>query len=550
MKIRELSSNGVTVPLSNLVIIVGPNGSGKTTFLTELQYQYIHSTPTSSVSNGSQNWQNLLSGNFLDTTEAEWRKWNNDLKKITDAPMMNGSNGSYSIVGNLSHETKGNWFDDTDKHNLENAFTRPISLDDLHIRFGVAFKSQQAYHGTIENRLWISGNGSGSINYRYSSQLKVAPYLAINKSVLTTLNRSMRTLFNKQFFVESNNYPSYVLDIGPAGLKGAKKGSFSTEGFLKSKKYYTDWKDANHILDISQEGHGVKAASELLYALENKTKKINFLDEPELHLYPATKYSLGKIISTYSARTKQILLVTHDAEMLRGLVYSSKNATVLRINSNHELSYVSASTIGKAYSSDILQGAFQDGVVIVEGIKDKYVYSNAFSEKHMSDDQAIQVVSMYGKGSLSVPIPFYESLKIKNAVIADFDIIFPENDKSTSRKHVIEILQNKGVATSQIHGIETTLDAIWNFLKGRASNTKGLNCPGLTTSEKNQIINLINSVKQYGLFIVPYGGLEDWTGKPHDTRPEVILAIYRSRSNSTYKALTDFLNEVINYIKA
>ncbi|HEY5267732.1 MAG TPA: TOPRIM nucleotidyl transferase/hydrolase domain-containing protein, partial [Candidatus Saccharimonadales bacterium] len=510
------------------------------------------STPSSTASTVANKWPNLLGGDFLEATETEWKKWSEELIKIDDAPSTGNNSASYSIKGNLSHDAKGEWFDDVNKNNLNVALNdrNPINLLDLHTRFGRAFKSQQSYQGTVENRLWLSQNASGPINAtKYSSQLKAAPFLATNKDVLSTLNRLMRRLFNKQFFAESNNYPSYTLDIAPMNVKPPKRASSSTDGLLKNKKYYIDWKRDNNVQDISQEGHGVRATSELLYAFENKSKKINFIDEPELHLYPATKYSLGKIISNYSTQAKQTILVTHDTEMLRGLVYGSKNATVLRINSRHELSYISANTIGRAYSSDILQGAFQDGVVIVEGITDKYVYSNAFNEKHLSDDYSLQVVSMYGKGSLAVPIPFYESMKIKNAVIADFDIIFPEKTKSGVRKHVLEILGKRRITGSKIQEIETSLDSIWHFMQGRVHKNKGLNCPDLTSDEKTKISNLINPVKQYGLFIVPYGGLEDWVKKDHGTSPEAILAIYRSRSNSVYKPLTDFLTEVSSYLK-
>jgi energy-coupling factor transporter ATP-binding protein EcfA2 len=551
MKIKELSHNGITVPLSRLVIIVGPNGSGKTTFLTDLYLQYVQSTPSSSVSTNSTKWPGLLNGNFLEVSKVEWEKWSGDLIKIDDAPATNNT-ASYSIKGNLSHDAKGEWLDDTDKNNLDVALNNgsPIDLLDLHNRFGRAFKSQQSYQGTVENRLWLSQNASGGINAtKYSSQLKAAPYLATNSDVLSTLNRLMRKLFDKQFFVEPHNYPTYALDIAPVGVNSPKRSSSTTEGLLKNKQYYADWKNDGSIRDISQEGHGVRATSELLYAFENKSKKINFIDEPELHLYPATKYNLGKIISSYSSRAKQTILVTHDTEMLRGLVYGSKSATILRINSSHELSYISAGTVGKAYSSDILQGAFQDGVVIVEGVTDKYVYANAFNEKHLSDNYSLQVVSMYGKTSLAVPITFYESMKIKNVVIADFDIIFPQNNKNRERKLVLEILNKKLVSSTKIQGIEAALDSIWGFIKGRTSKKKGLNCPGLTAEEKAEVSNLLSSVKEFGLFIVPCGGLEDWVGMDHDTSPETILAVFRSRSNSTYKPLTDFLTEISAYLK-
>lgn len=546
MKLKSINYNGTNIPLTNLTIVVGPNGSGKTTFLRDLYSQFINATPSSTWSSQEIKWANLVQGNFLNSSKSEWEDWVSKTYKITGHEQNNQA--AYAIGEYLSHEDRSSYLYHNDRESLIEHLraASPVDLVYLENTFGKPFKSQHTNLLSVDNRFYFSQNSAGQITQRYANDLKPAPFLALNEKILNSINSSMKLLFGKQLHIEPHNYPGYTIDVAKSGTKSPIKSSSTTRGLLKNKTIYQDWYELENITNISGEGHGVRAAAEIIYALENPRKKFLFMDEPELHLYPATKYNLGRIIASYSGRDKQIILVTHDTELLRGLVYRSSSATVLRINSKREIKALSSSEIGRSYSADILQAAFQDAVVIVEGVTDKYVYGNAFNEKHLTDDVSLQVVSMEGSDRLSIPIGFYQKVEIKNAVIADFDTIYTDK---RGEKLVISILKSKNVRATELASIGADIDDLRTVLRGRPDKTKGINAVGISGADNTKITSMLTRLKAYGLFIVPIGSLEDWVGLPHDSTPEKVLSRYRSASNTKYKPLTEFLREISEYLK-
>lgn len=551
MKLQSISYDGNTIPLSELVIIVGPNGVGKTTFIRELHEQFKNSTPASNWANQDTKWRNIVTGNFFHSTKTEWQDWASKMVKIEGIETNNQA--AYAVGEFMSHEERGEFIYENEKQGLSAYLQEndPPDLVYLETHYGKPFKGQHSHLLSVENRFYLANNSGGQLRTGYANDLKPAPFLALNKPILTRINKLLGSLFGKQFYVEPNDHPDYFIYVAKLGTKGPKRGSSTTEGIIKSKEYFKEWRELPEITTLNNEGHGIRAASEIIYALENPRKKILFIDEPELHLYPSTKYNLGRIVSSYSGRNKQVVLVTHDTEILRGLLHGSTNATVLRINSDKStgdksIKAISSSDIKKSYSADILQAAFQDCVLLVEGIDDKYVYGKAIAEKHLADDLSMQVVSMYGKDSLSVPIKFYEQIAVNHAVIADFDIV--KSDKK-GQKHITYILKAQNKPQAVITEIETKIDEVRSILSGRTNANKGLNADGISQADKTKINELLDKLKENGIFIVPVGALEDWVGLKHEASPEQVFAKYKARSNSTYKPLTDFLKEVLTYLR-
>ncbi len=552
MKLQTISYGGNDISLAELVIIVGPNGVGKTTFLRELHEQFKNSTPTSNWSNQDTKWRDIVSANFFHSTKTEWQDWASKMVKIEGIETNNQA--AYAVSEFMSHEERGEFIYENEKQGLVAYLQEndPPDLEYLETHYGKPFKAQHSHLLSVETRFYLANNSGGQLRTGYANDLKPAPFLALNKPILARINKLLGSLFGKQFYVEPNDHPDYFIYVAAQGTKGPKRGSSTTQGIIKSKEYYKQWRELPEVTTLNNEGHGIRAASEIIYALENARKKVLFIDEPELHLYPSTKYNLGRIISSYSGHNKQVVLVTHDTEILRGLLHGSSNATVLRINSEKSsdqknIKAISSSDIKKSYSADILQAAFQDCVLLVEGIDDKYVYGKAIAEKHLADELSMQLVSMYGKHSLFVPIKFYEQIGVSHAVIADFDIV--GSDKK-GEKDIVHILKAQNKAQAEISAIEVMTDEVRTLLHGRPNANKGLDADGLSTADTTKIKKLLDTLKKNGIFIVPIGALEDWVGAAHDLTPEKVFAKYKARSNSTYKSLTDFLKELIDYMRS
>ena len=287
-----------------------------------------------------------------------------------------------------------------------------------------------------------------------------------------------------------------------------------------------------------------------MYGLELDSNKIVFLDEPELHLYPATKYTLGQLIAGYTNgnNKKQVILVTHDADMLAGLLHVAKNATIIRINKDRSITTTSSAKIRQTSQHDFLEGAFLDAAILVEGVDDAYVYNGVFRLKKVLPDYSYNFVPCHGKDRMADNLTVYQNLKIPFAMVVDFDVLY-----SDKRRGVLieSYLQALNIDKAIFDSIEDQLVSVRTAISSRSNKKKGLNMDGLTAAERNALTKLLGNLAKVGIFVVPIGELEDWVGASKaESSPNDIVGRFASASNTKYLGLTEFINRVGCYIRS
>jgi ABC-type multidrug transport system ATPase subunit len=544
MKLKSIVINGETQPLGNLVIIVGPNGAGKTTFLRDLHYQFVKNAAQTDTK-----WQNLLEEDHLGSSLEEWRLWANNLKEI--AGQTRGDEKAYGLPEYLSHQEKQHLIFSNDRRQLvEHLSKSDVDLKSLTNVFGSYFKDQQTVLLSVDTRFWVSGNPSATLKDTDSTEIKPATYLAVNSGALETLNRSLKMIFGKKLFAVPHNHPEYSIDVASVSIRAPKNLIGSTAGWMKMKEIYTAWRSANKIASLQSEGHGFRAAVETLYALENMTKSILFIDEPELHLYPSAKFKLGQLIGTKARRGKQIILSTHDSDLLRGLVKSSQDITFIRINADRTIKVINSKTGIGNYTNETMQTAFEQGAIFVEGISDTYVYRKSMDLKKYLENYSYQVVPTHGRDRLHEGLPFTELLGIKSALVADYDMVLDNKKKERKRgqKSIVLILNAKKVDSELIKKIDNQIEEIRLESLGIVESNIGFqaNLPQVT---KQKVEDLLKDLETHGLFIVPIGALQDWVSLSQGARPEAIFNRFRSGSRIKFKELSGFLKRIGEYLK-
>lgn len=548
MQISSLTIDGSEVPISKLVVVVGPNGAGKTTFLRDLYEQFINSTHNSQSSNENTKWENLLTGNFLKTSLDEWKHWERDLVIIT-GQQTNNEQPVFGTIRSLSHDaTRAFLVPKSQRDALTFQLGRHPDNGDyrsLEDQFGRPFKAQQSALLPVESRFNVSNSGAGNLDTNALHNMLPAPFLARNSDTLTKINQSLSNLFNKRLFIEPHEYPQYSMYIGKTGITSPKKRYATTEGLLQQKKEYEEWRAKNDVGSVSMEGHGIRAAIELLYVLEDKGKKIVFIDEPELHIYPSTKYALGRIIASYAGRDKQIVLATHDADLLRGLLDSSSKATIVRLDSDRKV-HVSEPVETKTHTAEALQAAFLDCAIVVEGVSDQYVYRNALELKKFLGSLSYQVIPAHGADRITEVLPYLSKLRVRGAVIVDYDVVLCIKK---GEKLIMKILKGITPDRSYLSSVDSLVNEIISDTKGLQDRKKGL-AAKLPPGVPQKIRNLVAELRKQGVFVCDSGGLEDWVGLQNDTSAESVYRRYRSGSESTYKGLTNFLKDVAEYLKS
>jgi hypothetical protein len=359
----------------------------------------------------------------------------------------------------------------------------------------------------------------------------------------------MQKLFGKKVFVESPLYPTYNLLTGSLSTRAPKRVSTTPNGLLKQQAIYDEWQSSNTITNLSEEGHGVRAAFEILYSLKIDENKVIFIDEPEIHLYPSSKYQLGKIIGDYAKSSRrQIILSTHDTEMLRGLLSAGAPTTILKIKRNRSLVSIAKNRIRNTVTSDALQSAFLDAVIVTEGVTDQFVYRNVFMQRKMLQSKgkaySYEVVAVNGKESIADDFDYYKALDINFVAILDYDALF-DSRRGGLIKHC---LQKIGATKADTAAVQLKIDNINTETKDITGRKHGIRAIGLTNRQKQNILDVIDGLKKFGIFIVPTGGLEGWVGIDQHIPPEIIYNKYRSSANKKYKALSDFTQEINSYL--
>lgn len=217
---------------------------------------------------------------------------------------------------------------------------------------------------------------------------------------------------------------------------------------------------------LDNQGDGIRSIFGIITAIVSIKKPIILLDEPEAFLHPPQALKLGAIISNLIDENQQIFISTHSADFLRGLLSSTRNASIIHVKRNAEdkttTNELDSQTLNQIItdpllsSSRVLEGMFYKGVVATEADADTVFYQRLF-QKISSDE--IHFVNAHNKQTLKKLIEPYNKLGIKFAMIADSDVI---RDKYEFQ-NILSITDS----TETQREILTLRDEIYNYFQSK-----------------------------------------------------------------------------------
>lgn len=413
-----------------------------------------------------------------------------------------------------------------------------------------AIRDQYSSFLYVDTRLAFSQSTNGILDLDQIQNLSPAPRLAISKKEVASINKTLSAMFGKHIFIEQSQEYDYDIYLADAKTKPPKRYAMSPNNIIKIHEELAKWIRDNNATKLTDEGHGIKAAVKILYELEISLKQIIFIDEPELHLYPRSKYLLGKHISDFCrSNKKQIFVATHDTELLRGLVESKDNShfQIIKVHPNRSLTQYRTRTVKSTIATDSLRASFTDAVIVVEGVVDKFVYGEILRRKHMLDSIDYAIVSEDGKSNIWKDHEYLNLLNIRIAYIMDFDSLL-SNGKSPAA--VTKLLDKLGNTKNRdAADVKNQISALNYAMKGIVDKRKELKSAA-PNKTKALITDVLSELKKLGIFICPNGELEDWISKDKcaSLTPEKIVSIYMNKSNSLYGAPTRFLEEIRDYL--
>lgn len=492
-QITTTSGETIEIPSAGVTAIVGPNNSGKSSFLRQI---------TTHLRHGAQipEWEKtfLIDSIKTATSSESWEDLRNWLQLHTN--IVKGPND-----GRLYAHRPG--AAEVDLANLEylerDKFVNGLqSLNDFIVFYGDA---------------WQRINGVNPVELREKFDTPPGnPLHALQDSsdLFRELSETSERVFGEPLTMD--RLSRYInLRVGIVDIEAPKIDNIS-------KDYQSE---LSRLPLLTEQGDGMKSLIGLLVPLITATYPVVIIDEPEAFLHPPQAALLGRILGEQARnRNLQIIIATHDRHLLSGLLESQSDLSIVRIERQRDnqtlFSQLDVKDVQKIWSdpvlrySNVLDGLFHKLVVLAEADRDCRFFESALGEYEPKDDLPILpgdvlFVPSGGKDSLRRLARVLKSIHVPTVVSPDLDIL---NNKESLRA-LVESLSGDWEAFVRDYNSATSPFSqprdkilISHVLKAIAAQFEGRDDDLFTSVERNELMAQIrlrdspwSAVKAYGM---------------------------------------------------
>jgi len=315
---------------------------------------------------------------------------------------------------------------------------------------------------------------------------------------------------------------------------------------------------------IKTEGDGIRSYCAICASILLEERPLCLIDEPEMCLHPPQAHAMGRFIGAHVSDRICTIVATHSSHVLRGILESKPKAHVIRLcrrgptfrarSLNAEL-LEQATSKPRSRSEAILEGLLSDAVVLCEAQGDRIVYESTYRtlKERLLD---VRFTASEGTGGFVDPLRLYRALEVPRAVIADIDFLAKEGElkkvltelgtPTIERDQLCADARKaiKGIRSNISHidpdGIQLELKALCEApidlskdedvrLRGKLSGLTNrlyrlrvlqnggidaiperIGQAGTETSLRREVETLVKTLQEQGLFLVPVGELESW----------------------------------------
>lgn len=188
---------------------------------------------------------------------------------------------------------------------------------------------------------------------------------------------------------------------------------------------------------LDEAGDGVRSFVGAILAAYCGAHPVIMIDEPEAFLHPPQSKRLGSALArTAATYNRQVIIATHSAEVLQGVLNSSDRVSVCRITRDGDVNNATVLESARLRelwakpllrSSAAIDGLFHRGAVVCEGDSDVRFYEavlRRLDREGASEGRPdVYFVQGGGKGELATRAGAYKSLDTATVVIADLDLL-------------------------------------------------------------------------------------------------------------------------------
>lgn len=493
------TSSPLILDANNITVIVGPNNSGKSLALREIEGWCIgNNNPTKVISNVDLDLP-TISPDLMALVQPFMVPPPNGAQPMIDHVYVHkmlfnasvGMPGSGSraihlptVLSSITEEPTQQYA----RQNLSNLYT--IRLDGR-TRFSLAeSKPSGDLQESPQNHLWkLFKDDTARNEVRSLSEDAFGLHFVIDPTAMTQFRIRMSDVAPKSALVEQ-------------GL-GDEARAFHAA--------------APEIKDLSD---GVQAFIGLTSALLSLPHKIILIDEPEAFLHPPLSRRLGANMARLSHKNDGSLVVsTHSADFVMGCLETASSTQIVRLTYQNGLATARALLASDLHdivkdpllrSTGVLRALFHRAVIVTESDTDRVFYDE-INNRLLQNNRGVKdclFVNGQNKQTLQRVIAPLRKIGIPAVAIPDLDIIKVSQDLTKLMKACYipastqSSLQNERAWLFNILDSLTKRTSIDKFKKGGLSLLSGADL-----TRANQFLT---SLAEYGIFVVPNGEIETW----------------------------------------
>jgi energy-coupling factor transporter ATP-binding protein EcfA2 len=548
-------SGGEVVALEpgSVLVLIGPNSSGKSTALRDIQsYLMDPRKPTLVVKSVAP---------FRTGSAEAFASW------------LRESYGSRLVDGRRVFYTKGAR---VEENNLAQMWERSAALSGaqpflLHLL-------------DTGGRLTLA-NRTQAIGVPQEQPQAYIHLLQSDEAVLNAVTQEVNAAFGVDLIINWGGGGNVWFHVGAEPQRTLERDRVSSE-------YLTE---LSSLPMLEDEGDGIRSFVGTLLAAKCGNHPVLLIDEPEAFLHPPQARRIAALLAR-SAREfgRQVIIATHSADVLQGALAEPSRISVCRLTRTGDVNRAELLGHGDITelwrrpilrSSAALDGVFHQGVVICEGDADARFYE-AISRR--LDERESRQADLYfvhggGKGQLSILARAYRRLGTRTAVVADLDLL-RDKDVFSNLYAVLggdfeEVVGLYNTVSSSL-GSLSPATSVRDFLSsmkaliaqveedrevrprtrrdghrllddaGSWSGAKRHGIAHLRGGDHTAARDLLEKCSQRGLFLVPRGELESWWPEgPTDKSEWFPKAVDElARNEGAFGESTEFMKRVRNWL--
>lgn len=286
----------------------------------------------------------------------------------------------------------------------------------------------------------------------------------------------------------------------------------ATEEQALDQRARTFHADATDIADLSD---GVKAFTGLVSALISSDFRIMLVDEPEAFLHPPLARKLGATMASLATeRSASVFAATHSAHFLMGCVETGARTNIVRLTygggvaTARHLSDVKLMDLMKdplLRSTGVLNALFHASAVVCEADRDRAFYEEVNVRLAAAGRKSVQdgvFLNAQNKQTVRRIVQPLREMGIPAAAVVDIDIL-----KGTDLR---DLLNACAVPAALVHALTTLRGDIEARFRQLGLDMKKGGINQLQGADRDALASLIDQLATYGIFVVEKGEVESW----------------------------------------